>query len=870
MAQTTIGKMFRLREGWLTVGLVALLLFSVIWSVQRAGWSDDLFILTPITLAGMVTALVLSKVRGVPRLLLHLTGTMTGIVLILWEASTLLDDPRLLTIQDRVQDLLVRSFVWIKVLFGNGMNDDLPLFVLSLAVLAWLLAYTSTWFIFRSRAIWWAIIPNALALLINISYSAASLDFYFVLFVLTTLVLMVQFNILQHEERWERERVNYSPGLRGNFLRVAGIFAIVVTLGMGILPRPAANEVMNNAWNSINGPWEALQERWSNAFAGVAGTGTFGYSTFNDSFALGGSLNLGDGVALHITSPERLYWQAKTYDAYNGRGWTTTGAQTFRGRGGPPSLVLEANQPLPIADTMRNVVTATVQVVHPRENIIFTPLRPATINIPARLDVSWQQLNGFYLIPGEAPDSAPIELRPLLGLVADARREALAVYGRAPAQPQDGGTPLPSGSPDAVARLVLSRTSKEGDINTQITQLRDRGLATTVALNPDFTFKVSANGTLPEYDDLSALHSTTKMPVNQVYTVEAQVSNAAQDALRNAGRDYPSWVRDRYLQIPPSLTPRVRELAHKIVDDAHAATDYDRAAAIEAYLRDPKNYRYSTHITPAPSGRDYMDYFLFDGKEGYCEHYSTAMVMLLRVLDIPAREATGFAPGEPNADQTEWTIRESSAHAWPEVYFPNAGWVQFEPTPSQLVVERPVGSDAKGTPGPAESPTPVARPTHDPNKNDPDVSPTPFGGVAATTGADAGNSGSLWALGVLAALLALAVTLLVRDRLQRQAVASGRLVLGGVQYYDRLLRLAWWVGLRARPSDTPFEFAEGVSREVPGTRDLIGPIAQAYVLERYGRHQPDRAEQQQLARAWDGLRNRLLRRMAEARRLRKG
>ena len=867
MSQTTISKMFRLREGWLTVGLVALLLFSVIWSVQRAGWSDDLFILTPITLAGMVTALVLSKVRGVPRLLLHLTGIMSGVILILAEASTLLDDPRLLTIQDRVQDLLVRSVVWIQVLVSGSPSEDGPLFVLSLAVLAWLLAYSATWFIFRSRAIWWAIIPNALALVVNLSYSAAALDFYFVLFVLTALVLMVQFNILQHEERWERERVNYSPGLRGNFLRVAGIFAILVTLGMGVVPRPAANEVLNNAWNSINGPWEALQERWSNAFSGVAGSGTFGYSTFNDSFALGGSLNLGDGVAFRATSTERLYWQAKTYDTYTGRGWTTTAAQTFPGRSGPPSLVLEARQPLQIADTMRSSVTATVQILHPRDNIIYTPLRPASIDIPARLDVSWQQLNNFYLIPGEEPNNAPIELRPLLGFVADARREALAVYGRTPAQPSDGGTPLPSGSSDAVARLVLSRTSKEGDINTQISQLHDRGIATTIALTPDFTFKVSVNGTLPEYDDLIALHSTTKMPANQIYTIEAQISDASQEELRNAGRDYPAWVRDRYLQLPASLTPRMRELAHTIVDDAHATNDYDRAAAIEAYLR--KNYTYSTHTTLAPAGREYMDYFLFDSKEGYCEHYSTAMVVLLRILGVPAREGTGFAPGEPNAAQTEWTIRESSAHAWPEVFFPSAGWVQFEPTPSQLVVERPVGANAKGTPNPFGSPTPIARPTHDPNLNDPEVSPTPFGGGVATTSSDNGNSGGLLALGVLAALLALAAALLVRDRLRREAVASGRLVLGGLQYYDRLLRLAWWVGLRARPSDTPFEFAEGVSREVPGTRDLIGPIAHAYVQERYGRHQPDRTEQQQLAHAWAGLRNRLLRRMAEARRLRK-
>src|SRR5215218_9367041 len=215
-----MAKYFRLREGWLMVGLVALMLFSVIWSIQRAGWSDGLFILTPITLAGMATALILSRVRGVPRLLLHLTGTMVGVVIVLWETANLLDDPNLVTIQDRVQDLLTRAVVWFRTVLDGGMSDDLPLFLLSLAVLGWVLAYTSTWFIFRSRWLWWALVPAGLAVVVNISYSATgSLGWYFILFMLSALLLMVRFNMLLHEERWERERVNYSPTLRWNFLR---------------------------------------------------------------------------------------------------------------------------------------------------------------------------------------------------------------------------------------------------------------------------------------------------------------------------------------------------------------------------------------------------------------------------------------------------------------------------------------------------------------------------------------------------------------------------------------------------------------------------------------------------------------------------
>src|SRR5690242_17554795 len=326
-------KYFRLREGWLMVGLVALMLFSVIWSIQRAGWSDGLFILTPITLAGMATALVLSKIRGVQRLLLHLTGTMAGAVIVLWETANLLDDPRLVTIQDRVQDLLTRGIVWIRTVSDGGLSDDLPLFLLSLAVLSWLLAYLSTWFIFRSRWLWWALIPNGLALVVNISYSTAgALGWYFILFMLSALLLMVRFNMLLQEERWERERVNYSPSLRWNFLRSSAIFAAAVAVLMWYMPTQEMNQTLNQAWDQVSGPWQDIQERWSRAFAGVPGSGNFGYATFNDSFTLGGALNLGDSVVLQAKSARPLYWRATTYDSFNGHTWTNTAANTFQGR----------------------------------------------------------------------------------------------------------------------------------------------------------------------------------------------------------------------------------------------------------------------------------------------------------------------------------------------------------------------------------------------------------------------------------------------------------------------------------------------------------------------------------------------------------
>lgn len=138
------------------------------------------------------------------------------------------------------------------------------------------------------------------------------------------------------------------------------------------------------------------------------------------------------------------------------------------------------------------------------------------------------------------------------------------------------------------------------------------------------------------------------------------------------------------LALPSSLPVRVRRLAVKLTEKI--PTYYGKVMAIEDYLADSADLVYSKIDTPAlPQGRDYVDYFLFDSQVGYCDNFSTAMVVLLRSIGIPARWAKGFAPGTVtktlSGDQREYTVTNSDAHAWPEVYFGEYGWLPFEPTP---------------------------------------------------------------------------------------------------------------------------------------------------------------------------------------------
>jgi transglutaminase-like putative cysteine protease len=132
----------------------------------------------------------------------------------------------------------------------------------------------------------------------------------------------------------------------------------------------------------------------------------------------------------------------------------------------------------------------------------------------------------------------------------------------------------------------------------------------------------------------------------------------------------------QYTQLPPDLSPRVVHLAHLITDAA--PTPYDKVIAVQDWLK--ANMRYNLAIPPDPPGVGALEEFLFNRRQGYCEHFSTAMAVLLRSVGIPARFAVGFGSGERNAFTGYFEVRESDAHSWVEVFYPGSGWIEYDPT----------------------------------------------------------------------------------------------------------------------------------------------------------------------------------------------
>ncbi|MBC1378638.1 transglutaminase TgpA family protein [Listeria innocua] len=185
----------------------------------------------------------------------------------------------------------------------------------------------------------------------------------------------------------------------------------------------------------------------------------------------------------------------------------------------------------------------------------------------------------------------------------------------------------------------------------------------------------SANLTIERVGPVDTIKNYTVQLKTPVYNIE-KMQNADFSTLSNA-------FVSQYTQTPKDLPDRVAKLANKVTKDADSI--YDKTKAIERYLSASGTFTYSTEdAKETPRGADYVDQFLFETQIGYCDNFSTSMVVMLRSLGIPARWAKGYTPGEGekkgNDSKSTYTITNNNAHSWLEVFFPGTGWVPFEPT----------------------------------------------------------------------------------------------------------------------------------------------------------------------------------------------
>ncbi len=398
--------------------------------------------------------------------------------------------------------------------------------------------------------------------------------------------------------------------------------------------------------------------------------------------------------------------------------------------------------------------------------------------------------------------------------------------------------------------------------------------------------------------NVSVIRPLQVLKRGDAYSVSSLISRASAAELRRTSVSYPEWVSGANLYVGAPNT-RVLELTRDIVNRANAQNPYDRAKAIESWLR--QNITYNESISAPPPNVDVVEWLLFEAREGYCTYYATAMIMMLRHLGIPARLAAGFSQGQYDEAAGHYVVREREAHTWVEVYFPGYGWIEFEPTSAQAPIHRdgddlaqeqenpqnPAAPTASPTASPTPSPTPTpsstpplspeARaqnlqppsPTPTPNPLPPSPTPVILPTVQPPIAPDnppppLTAQQPLVIFAIVAALLLLILALIAlllfwwwewRGMGGLSPVSRG---------YARLERYIQLIGISVGSAQTTLEKRRELQRRVPAAKESIQTISDLYTHERYGqRVEDDTAFAETADKAWNRTRSNILRRWLE-------
>jgi len=314
---------------------------------------------------------------------------------------------------------------------------------------------------------------------------------------------------------------------------------------------------------------------------------------------------------------------------------------------------------------------------------------------------------------------------------------------------------------------------------------------------------------------------------------------------------------DMYTALPDSLPRRIGLLTKTIIRQRghQNSSPVVKAMDIENYLKG--NYPYDLDIPPFPDNRDSVDYFLFEKKRGYCEHFASAMTVMLRTEGIPARLVTGYLPGDYNHLSGFYSVKMSHAHAWVEIYIPDFGWYSVDPTP---------GFSGMAATRTNRSPWLIARIMKYLEKKmkipDPEISVQGLVAfpiifllfiipaviisymTAKKQGKTKGKNLFQW---VVARMKEGSLEIVRRFR---KYTAPGEESPSTMIYKKMILELAR-KGIRRKAAQTPREFLE---KSIPNILAAnAGPIVSAFEVSRYSPGEPDENELNEIKRALDRL-----------------
>ena len=792
----------RPNEGWVAAALLALNLVVVVMSVERADWVPSPNLVLVLFMA-MLTGLVLYRIP-IWSIALLPVGLVVGLAIILWQLSNF-------TINDvtinGTGEVIERLDLWLDAARTGSISIDSLPFSFGLMTATWLTGFLGAWLFLRYGNFWGVFVLGGIGLLSNLTFLPPNTAFHLGFFLFTALLLISRVQAVRRKHEWERRSVKVDDHLTGLSLTDSLALTILVIVVAFLLPMAPKWGTANDAYESMRNPLQTMEDDFNRLFAGLPARRPMGFRIWDNVMAFQGSIYPTTTQVLWVDSPTELYWKARTYSTYNGKGWLSEHTVTE-----PLGYAPEFTQSG--VNRLRTEVTYTVTPLYSSKKLFSSD---------QVLDVDRD-----VMIETQAPPVFRIDL--------DLLRQAGS---------------LPDYLKDVGDGLLLT-------LEARGTFVSDQDLA--LSLPPQFRMdnvereaaravRVEFTEALPAISEvLSVTSPRGKFKIGEPYEVTSAISSAGPEELRGASSKYPAWVQERYLQLPPDLPQRVNDLAARVVGGVH--TPYDKASAVENYLR--SNYPYNLRVDPPPFNADGVDHFLFTLREGYSEYFGSTMAVMLRTVGVPARLAVGYTTGDEIGEEDLFSVTDSHSHAWVEVYFPDFGWIPFEPTPG------------KSLPGVYQ---PGAERPEAPEGGQADVEPFDdecFDGLEDCFNQNLTESNFEFSIETDEDSSIIDLWPWLVSALAGLAVAGGsvRWLWGRFLAmpnnpriaFRRMSTLASLASAGPTEFQTPYQFGYRLQEALPAQKTPVSIIVAAYVRNRYGNKNSTDSEQRVLAVAWQRLR----------------
>lgn len=418
-----------------------------------------------------------------------------------------------------------------------------------------------------------------------------------------------------------------------------------------------------------------------------------------------------------------------------------------------------------------------------------------------------------------------------------------------------------------------------------ITVLMRADSASTLYLTQRFS-ALSGAGIVPYFSPASEVFGTRSLSMGNSYTFNGVrmsydtqgVRDAVLAASQTADHHFEA-VKETYLAVPAGVESDVYALVARVTQNAQ--NDFDRAAALCAYLRSA--YPYTLDQSIPPTGRDFVSWFLLTERQGYCTSFASAMAVMARIAGLPSRYIEGYA-AVPDSDGVA-RVTQKNAHAWTEIYFSGFGWLSFDatpgygnapengsddgdspndlPTPSPSPTAAPTATpettpspspentpaaspDATLSPAPDATPSPAPEPTPSPDAPDATPTPTPTPTPPPDDSQKNPPPGWLWLLLILlilAAAIAARLFYCAPARMAgRQKNANDALFV----WYRAIEEALLCMGIAAMPGEAPATFLLRAQTQL-GDAVKLTTLGKALCVAQYSAHtlkssQPERAE----------------------------